>query len=136
VINQSSHVDQLTSAFHAMLDHGDLEAIVDLFEDSSTLEEPAILPYGGLFRGRDAIRSAMITVMDHWEDLEMVMPRMIDGGKTVVTMLPFNARAKTSGKPVNLEVVEFWEFNDDDRVSSVRVFYGDTKQVLDALVPA
>jgi hypothetical protein len=115
VINQSSHVDQLTSAFHAMLDHGDLEAIVDLFEDSSTLEEPAILSYGGLFRGRDAIRSAMITVMDHWEDLEMVMPRMIDGGKTVVTMLPFN---------------------DDDRVSSVRVFYGDTKQVLDALVPA
>jgi ketosteroid isomerase-like protein len=136
VSDQSSHVDRLTNAFNAMLDHGDLEAIISLFEDDSTLEEPAALPYGGKYRGRDAIRSAFLMMMDHWNDLELVMPRMIDGGKTVVTMLPFSARSKTSGRQVKLEVVEFWDFDDDDRLASVRVVYGDTKQVLDALAPA
>jgi ketosteroid isomerase-like protein len=123
----------MTEAFTAMISHGDLEAIVSLFNDSSTLEEPKIFPYGGIYRGRDKVRAGFLNMMSYWDDLAYVMPRMIDGGNTIVTRLPFSARSKATGKAVKLDVVEFWEFDDTDQLVGVTVLYSDTNQVLDAL---
>lgn len=126
-------IEQMTDAFNAMIDHGDLDAIISLFAEDATFEEPDILPYGGVFRGRENIRSGFLGMMAYWDDIEFVMPRMIDGGDVIVSTMPFRAKSKATGTPAEFDIVELWEFDGGNNLVRVRIFYIEMKKILDAL---
>jgi ketosteroid isomerase-like protein len=132
MVAKKKPIQQMTDAFDAMISHGDLDAIISLFREDATFEEPDILPYGGVFRG-EQIRSGFLGMMAYWDDIEFVMPRMIDGGNVIVSILPFSARSKSTGIAVKFDITELWEFDDADNLVRVRIFYIDMKKILEAL---
>jgi uncharacterized protein len=121
-------------AYAALLQRGDLEGFLTEFNDSSELREPQSLPYGGSFRGKDAIRSALKrVVVDYWTDLSYVIEAVVGGDEYVITYGNFSATGKKSGKKVSFPLAEVWKVQYGS-VVLVQPIYGDTKLAAEALV--
>jgi uncharacterized protein len=120
------------NTYAALLERGDMDEFMANFADDAELIEVESLPYGGRFRGKDAIKGAMLNLLTYWSDLSYVIERILDNDDCVIAQGTFSAKGARSGKPVCFPLAEVWTIK-DGRITELLAIYGDTKQVVDAL---
>lgn len=120
-------------AYAALFGRGDLEGFLADFDENSEMIEADSLPYGGTYRGKDAIRAAIGKVIsEYWDNFAYDIESIVYGDEYVMAYGRFSATGKQSGKKVSFPLTEVWRVR-DGRVALVHPVYGDTKQAVDAL---
>lgn len=122
-------VDQ---AYEALLKNGDVDGFLAHFDENSVLVEAPSLPYGGTFKGRDAIKAAIGGVFQYYSALTLSTEVITEGDGWVIAYGTFSATTARTGKTVTMPLAEVWKFN-GDKVSLLHPVYSDTKAVIDAL---
>ena len=120
-------------AYTALFGRGDLEGFLADFDENSEMIEAASLPYGGAYRGKNAIGAAIQRVIsEYWNDFAYDIESIVYGDEYVMAYGRFSATGKKSGKKVSFPLTEVWRIR-DGRVTLVHPVYGDTKQAAEAL---
>ena len=119
-------------AYAALFERNDLDGFLSDFDENSTMIEAASLPYGGTFRGKETIRTAIQRVFGYWEDFAFDIESIVYGDEYVIAYGRFSATSTKSGKKIDLPLAEVWKIH-EGRVALVHPIYSDTKLALDAL---
>ncbi|QJB68822.1 nuclear transport factor 2 family protein [Parasphingorhabdus halotolerans] len=96
----------------------DVEAIVGLYADDATIEDPVGTP---LKEGIEAIREFYTGAVGNGAKLELEgTPRC--AGDSVA--FPFRAIVDLGGNKAHIEIIDTFRFNDDGKVAEMRAFWG------------
>ena len=96
----------------------DIEAIVGLYADNDTIEDPMGTP---IKKGIDAIREFYTGAVANGAQLELLgTPRCIGD----YAAFPFAAKLKMEGSDAHIEIIDTFKFNDDGKVIEMRAFWG------------
>lgn len=123
--------EYLENAYKAMFS-GDLDGFLNHFHEEAEMIEAESLPYGGTFRGIDAIRGAIMEVAQLWEGFNFAVDEMVANDTTVIAYGTFSATARATGKHVSFPITEVTRFR-DGQISLIHPIYSDTHLALKAL---
>ena len=124
--------DIVKSAYAAMLDRGDLEGFLDHFAEDGVLLEADSLPYGGRFVGADAIRGALIKVMESFSEFSFKPDVFTTSGEWVIAYGTFAVTVRSTGKKVSFPLAEVSHVV-DGKIKLINPIYSDTAAILAAL---
>ncbi len=101
---------------------GDVEAVVSLFADSISVEDPVGGPPGTHVVGVDAVREFFR------EGFETSHPRPQREGSVVTTAgdeaaMAFTLRLELAGVVTEIDVIDVMRFDGEDRIISLRAFW-------------
>ncbi|MBV9227839.1 MAG: nuclear transport factor 2 family protein [Chloroflexi bacterium] len=98
---------------------GDAEAILSLFAEHATLEDPV----GGPVReGRQAISEFCQRATASGAKLTLVAP--ITGSHSNAAAMAFIADTVRNGKRVNIQAIDVMTFDDSGKIASMRAYWG------------
>ncbi|MEE4201343.1 nuclear transport factor 2 family protein [Erythrobacter sp.] len=123
---------ELVRLIFAHAGRGEWDVIEPHFSDDLVIHEPASLPYGGEWRGRDALRRLYAHVMEYWEDPEVVVEAITQGGDHAVAVLSFAMTARSTGRRIATHVTEVSRM-EGGKLAEMRIHYFDTAALLEAL---
>lgn len=124
---------EASEAMYAAVHAGDWDGVADFMADDFVIYEPTSLPYGGEWRGRDALQRLYAHVMGYWEDPVVKWQELVGGEKYAVALLHFTVTAKSSGKRFETHIAEVTEFDDAGKMASMRIHYFDTAHMVEQL---
>ncbi len=127
-----SAVDIVKGAYDVLLGQGNLDAFCELFDDDSIMRESETLPYGGTYKGRDAIKKGIQGVFGYFSAFGYEVEQITSGGDFVIAYGQFSATSAKNGKSVSFPLAEVWKFN-GERVAFIEPIYFDVKAVADIL---
>ena len=122
-----------SKAMYAEVAKGNWGAVADFMADDFVIYEPGSLPYGGEWRGRDALQRLYAHVMGYWEDPQVEWQELVGGDRYAVALLHFTVTARASGKRFDTHIAEVTHFDDAGKMASMRIHYFDTAAMLDHL---
>ena len=125
-----------TEATRTMYEHasrGEWDAVASFMAEDFVIHEPESLPYGGEWRGRDALQRLFTQVMGYWESPEVEWIDLFGNDSHVVALLRFGMTAPGTGKRVVQRVAEVTSFNDAGLMSEMHIHYFDTAELVAAL---
>jgi ketosteroid isomerase-like protein len=91
---------------------GDMDAVVADMHEEIEWHQAQGLPHGGIYRGLDEVRRAIFDPLDEdwWDDFEAEPEQFLDAGESVVVLGRYTARAKETGKPLDVPFAHVWTF--------------------------
>lgn len=120
-------VDIVTAVFtHA--GRGEWDEIERHFSEDLVIHEPPSLPYGGEWRGKDALRRLYAEVMTYWEDPEVVVESIVGGADWAVAILQFTMTSKATGERFTQPMVEATRV-ENGKAAEIRIHYFDAAEV-------
>ncbi|WP_242128033.1 nuclear transport factor 2 family protein [Sphingobium sp. Sx8-8] len=125
-----------TQAVRTMYEHaarGEWAAVQIFMAQDFVIHEPASLPYGGEWRGRDALERLFIRVMSFWRDPLVEWIDLIGGETHVVALLRFSMTVPETGERIVQHVSEVTRFDGDGKMAEMRIHYFDTAAMARAL---
>ena len=126
----SENVEILRHAYEA-LNRGEIDTALSVLEPDAEWQEHSELPEAGSYRGRDAIRTFLISFLDSWAEFRQETEELIDAGERVAVLLRTGAKGKGSGIEVEGRYAHLWTMRDG---KGVRVdAYADPTVALEAL---
>jgi ketosteroid isomerase-like protein len=90
----------------------DLATVTGLVADDVVVGEPASLPYGGIFEGRDAFVGELLPAIVTDFDLEVGDVTVYAGGDRAAAQMDITFIAKRSGARVTMPYVEVYTVRD------------------------
>src|SRR3546814_12958139 len=88
-------------AYAALFQKGDIEGFLADFDENSEMIEADSLPYRGTYRGKNAIRSAIQSVIsDYWEGFSYEIESIVYGDEYVMAYGRFAHTGKKKGQQV------------------------------------
>lgn len=123
-------------ATRAMYEHavrGEWEAVAAFMAEDLVIHEPASLPYGGEWRGRDALQRLYVSVMGFWHDPLVEWIDLIGGEEHVVALLRFSMTVPATGERIVQRVSEVTRFNAGGKMTEMHIHYFDTAAMAAAL---
>ena len=113
--------DRMTAYLEAVA-RQDVEAVVALFADSISVEDPVGGPPGTHVVGREAVRAFFEA------GFATSRPRPRREGAIVTTAgseaaMAFTLFLELAGKPTEIDVIDVMAFDDDHRITSLRAFW-------------
>jgi uncharacterized protein len=112
---------------------GDIDQFLAVFAEDAELEESSWLPYGGVHRGKAAIKATILKIMtEHWRDFPIVINGYTSDAELVIVDLTLTATGGKTGKTASFKVLEMWRVR-DGQVVWLRPVYGDYSQIRAAL---
>lgn len=124
---------EASKAMYAAVGAGDWEAVAEFMADDFVIYEPTSLPYGGEWRGRDALKRLYAHVMGFWENPVVQWQELVGGEKYAVALLHFTVTARSSGERFETHIAEVTAFDDLGKMASMRIHYFDTADMLGRL---
>lgn len=119
-------------AYAALFEKGDLDGFLADFDGDSVMIEAESLPYGGAFRGRDAIKAAIESVFGYWRDFAYEVEAIADSEEWVMAYGRFRATSVKTGQQIDVPLAEVWRIR-DGKVALIHPVYSDTKLAVDLL---
>lgn len=113
--------EQMTAAVHGYVDafdKGNPEAVVALFAEDATVEDPVGTP---LKVGHDAIREFYAASMATGAKLRLEGPIRCATGYAAFA---FRVELTMDGKFLTVDVIDTFKFNADGKVTEMRAFFG------------
>src|SRR5690349_3615991 len=98
-------VDQ---AYAALFKQNDLDGFLRDFNDESELVEAQSLPYGGVFKGRETIKAAILNVFGYWRDFSYDIDSIAYGDEYVIAYGHFRATSSRTSKRIDMPLAEVW----------------------------
>jgi ketosteroid isomerase-like protein len=111
---------------------GDWKAVEAFMADDLVIREPASLPYGGEWRGKDALQRLYAHVMSFWDEPRVEWIDLIGGDGHTVALLRFTMTARATGTRVTQTVCEVTRFA-EGKMAEMQIHYFDTAALLKAL---
>jgi ketosteroid isomerase-like protein len=119
---------------YAAFAEGDVPAVLGMFADDIEWHEAEGMPYGGVYRGGEAVVQNVFGPLSQDVDGFALSPEeFMAAGDTVAVVVTYTGTGKVSGKSLNLPVVHVWDIQ-DGKVVRFRQF-ADTVKFAD-VVPA
>lgn len=116
-----------------MYDHvsrGEWDRVADFMAGDFVIHEPSSLPYGGDWRGRDALQRLYAHVMGYWIDPHVEWLDLLGGERHAVALLHFTVTAPASGRRFSQHVAEVTTFDDAGKMAAMRIHYFDTAEMV------
>jgi steroid Delta-isomerase len=113
--------EHMVAAVHAYVDgfaRGDLDALVSLFADNATVEDPVGTPAK---RGRDEIRAFYAASLATGAKLELLGDPRCAGDYVA---FPFAVKLEWDGRRQVIEVIDTFRFDEAGKITEMRAFFG------------
>ena len=131
----SAHADNLAAvrSSYEAFGRGDLDGALAMMDDAIVWHQAQGLSHGGIYHGLPAVRAAVFDPLDEqwWEDFDAVPDEILGGDDHVVVLGRYSARAKVTGKPLDVPFAHIWKFADGKAVRFHQ--FTDTRGWVDAL---
>ena len=124
---------EASKAMYAAVAKGDWDTVASFMAEDLVIHEPASLPYGGEWRGRDALKNLYAHVMGYWENPVVTWQELVGGEQHAVALLHFTVTAKSSGKRFSTHIAEVTRFDAAGKMASMRIHYFDTAEMVQQL---
>jgi uncharacterized protein len=112
---------------------GDLDGATAMMADSIVWHQAQGLDHGGIYNGLAAVRANVFDPLDEqwWENFGATPDEILAGDEHVVVLGRYTARAKGSGKPLDVPFAHVWKFADGKAVRFHQ--FTDTRGWVEAL---
>lgn len=97
---------QLAEAMFAGIDAGDWSVVAELMTEDYVIHEPSVLPYGGDWKGRDALPRLFAHVMGYWDDPVVERRGVMGDEQHFVALLSFTMTSKLTGRRFTQPIAE------------------------------
>jgi len=93
---------------------GDLEGALSMMGEEIEWHQAQGLPHGGDYYGLPAVRAAIFDPLDEewWDDFLATPAEIIGCGEHVVVLGRYTARAKRTGRPLDVPFAHVWRFRE------------------------
>jgi ketosteroid isomerase-like protein len=119
-------VDMLKGLYAAFA-RGDVPAVLGGFADDIEWHEAEGMPYGGVYRGGDAVvQNVFAPLATDVEGFAVTAEEFVGSGDTVVAVVRYTGTGKVTGKTLDVPVVHVWDIRDGE-VTRFRQFIDTTK---------
>ena len=108
------------------------DAIADTLDPEVVLHQSPDLPWGGEFHGHDGYAAWAKCMSDTFRKLEVTEQRFLVNGDTVVIVCRFTTEARTTGKVLDLPMVQEVRVR-GDRILEFRPFYWNVPLYVNAM---
>jgi ketosteroid isomerase-like protein len=107
----NENVDLVRSSYERF-NAGDLEGALSMMDEAIEWHQAQGLPHGGDYHGMPAVRAAIFDPLDEqwWDDFLAEPGEIIGCGRHVVVLGRYTARAKRTGKPLDVPFAHIWRF--------------------------
>jgi uncharacterized protein len=113
---------------------GDVPAVLGAFADDIEWHEAEGMPYGGFYRGPDAIAQNVFgPITEDVDGFALVTGEFISSGDTVAAVVRYTGTGKATGKALDVPAVHVWDIR-DGKVARFRQFIDTVKYA--EVVPA
>lgn len=116
---------QVLSEIYKRMRDGDWSGVEELLSDDFKVVEPESLPYGGLWKGKDALQRLFPAVMSHFENPAPVTKEVIGGEEWAAVIVDFTVTAKKTGRRFTQTVSEVGRVV-DGKLVELQIHYFDT----------
>jgi ketosteroid isomerase-like protein len=133
----SDDVEVVRRLFAAVEDR-DLDRVLDCYSDDVEITEAEVLPYGGIWRGREGAAAHAEGFMRAWGGLQGPEESRLDarlwgdGAGTVCAVFRHRACDQASGKRFDAPEVGIYRVR-DSRVARSQMFHADSAALIDFL---
>ena len=94
-----------------------MPAVLGLFADDIEWREAEGMPYGGVYRGGDAVAQNVFgPISEDVDGFSLTPEEFMAGGDTVAVVLSLTGTGRATGKPLNLQAVHVWDIQDGKAV--------------------
>jgi hypothetical protein len=122
--NRHYRNDELIEQIVAMFNDNDRRSFVEALPDEFEFKIPASLPYGGLYRGRQAFDAFYQRIFDNFfETFTVSLGRVLDAGDHLIAPIRIRAKGK-SGREMDVE--NLWLFRVENGQIVFAQNYADT----------
>lgn len=133
----TAHAENLAAvrSSYEAFGRGDLDGAMAMMDDGIVWHQAQGLSHGGIYHGLPAVRAAVFDPLDEqwWEDFDATPSEILAGDDHVVVLGRYTARAKGTGKPLDVPFAHVWKFADGKAVRFHQ--FTDTRGWVDALAP-
>ena len=125
---------KLVKKFYEYLESGDRDgAYENTFAEDCVLHETDMLPYGGIYRGRDLMKETLAGVMAGFDLFECKIHNYLAGDDEVVVHLTISGVGRKSRRPFSVALMELWRIRDGKAIE-LRPFLYNPAAIVEALV--
>lgn len=117
-MTETASPEAVVHAYVAALNAGDLEAIVALYADDATVEDPV---GSAPIRGRDAIRAFYARSVSVPLQVALEGPVRVAGRECA---FPFSVAVVYEGKRTTFRPIDTFRFDDAGRIVQMRAYFG------------
>jgi len=104
---------ELVKGFYDAAERGDTQAVLGAFAEDIEWHEAEGMPYGGVYRGAEAVAQNVIgPIREDVDDLTLVREEFIASAGSVAAVLRYTGTGKASGKPLDVPAVHVWDVRD------------------------
>ncbi len=119
-------------SFYAALEGGDLPGALDLLAPDVVWTDMAGFPYGGTYRGPDAVRDGVFVPLGtEWDGFAFALDEVLGAGDAVVGIGTYSGTCKATGKAMSARVAHVFRVR-DGRIAGFEQF-ADTAKVVEAM---
>ena len=119
--------------FYEYLANGDRDgAYANQIAEDCVLHETAVLPYGGVYHGRELMKDTLRDVIARFDNFEFEILNFLGGGDEVVVHLKMKGVGRESRKPFEVPIMELWRIR-DGKVIELRPFLYNASELAEAL---
>ena len=102
---------------YAAFAEGDVPAVLGAFADDIEWHEAEGMPYGGVYRGGEAVAQNVFGPISQDVEGFAVTPReFMAAGDAVAVVVSYTGTGKATGRPLDLPVVHVWDIRDGKAV--------------------
>ena len=113
---------------------GDVPAVLGAFAEDIEWFEAEGMPYGGLYRGPEAVAQNVFgPITEDVEGFGVTPEELIGSGATVAAVVRYTGTGKATGKPLDVPAVHVWDIR-DGKLARFRQFIDTVKYA--EVVPA
>jgi uncharacterized protein len=107
-------------AIYVGVAQGDFQAVLDLLAPDIIVHQAAVLPMGGIWRGRKGFSAMAETINRAWPGFSVTPTGMFGNGDEVIVL----ARISGAAGALDQQMIEYWRVR-DGQATECRPFYFD-----------
>jgi ketosteroid isomerase-like protein len=104
---------EFVKGVYAAFGRGDVPAVLGAFAEDIEWFEAEGMPYGGLYRGGDAVvQNVFGPIATDVEGFAVTPEEFVGSGDTVAAIVRYTGSGKATGKSLDVPVVHVWDIRD------------------------
>jgi ketosteroid isomerase-like protein len=125
---------EFVKGVYGAFDRGDVPAVLGAFADDIEWFEAEGMPYGGVYRGPDAVAQNVFgPITEDVDGFALVREEFIASDGTVAAVVRYTGTGKATGNTLDVPAVHVWEIR-DGKLAGFRQFIDTVKYA--EVVPA
>jgi ketosteroid isomerase-like protein len=113
---------EFLKGLYAAFGRGDVPAVLGGWADDIEWNEAEGMPYGGVYRGGDAVvQSVFGPIATDVEGFAVTPEEFVGSGETVAVVVRYTGTGKVTGKSLDVPVVHVWDIR-DGKITRFRQF--------------